>query len=86
MKLYAFRDIKVGYMEPFLQQNDQIAIRTFTATIRQEKSLMTQYKEDIELWRIGEYDETHGDIIPQKEYLIGGKDVELYPKTKEVSL
>lgn len=82
MNMYAIRDIKIGYMEPTLQQNDMIAIRNFEATIRQEKYLMSQYKQDIELWRIelwriGNYNETNGDILPDKEFLISGKDIEL---------
>lgn len=77
MKMYAMRDIKVGYMEPMLQQNDEIAIRTFRAIITQDRQLLSQYKYDIELWRIGDYNEITGDITPDKEFLIGGKDVEL---------
>lgn len=75
MKIYAFRDIKIGFMEPFLQQNNQIAVRTFKATLENTKSLMNAYKEDIELWQIGEYNEETGDILPEKEYIIGGKDI-----------
>lgn len=77
MKVYAMRDIKVGYMEPMLQQNDEIAIRTFQALIRSEKQLMSMYKQDIELWRIADYNETKGDILPDKEFLISGKDIKL---------
>lgn len=75
MKMYAFKDIKVGYMEPFLQQNDQVAVRTFTATIKNQKNIMSAYKEDIELWCIAEFDETTGDIFAEKRYMIGGKDI-----------
>lgn len=77
MRIYSFRDVKIGYMEPFLQINDTVAIRTFTATLNDENSrqLIRKYKEDIELWRLGEYDEETGTIQPNKEYLIGGKDV-----------
>lgn len=81
MNMYAMRDIKIGYMEPTLQQNDMIAIRNFEATIRQEKYLMSQYKQDIELWRIAEYNETNGDIVPNKEFLISGKDITLIERT-----
>lgn len=77
MNMYAFRDIKIGYMEPFLQTNDQIAIRTFKATIRSTKNMMKEYKEDIELWCLGEFNEELGEIFPEKRYLIGGKDVTL---------
>lgn len=75
MKLYAFRDIKIGFMEPFLQQDNAIAIRTFKATMENEKTLMKHYKEDIELWYLGDYNEVFGEITPKKEYLIGGKDI-----------
>lgn len=81
MNMYAMRDIKIGYMEPTLQQNDTIAIRNFEATIRQEKYLISQYKQDIELWRIAEYNETNGDIVPNKEFLISGKDITLIERT-----
>lgn len=78
MKLYAFKDVKIGFMEPFLQHNDETAIRVFKITLDDEdptnQHLMRKYKHDIELWKLGEYDETTGDIIPDKQYLIGGKD------------
>lgn len=75
MKMYAFRDIKTGYMEPFLQLNDQIALRTFTATLRNTRNIMREYKEDIELWCVAEFNEELGEVLPEKRYLIGGKDI-----------
>lgn len=77
MNMYSFKDVKIGFMDPFLQINDEVAIRTFKATLEDENNrhLMRKYKQDIELWRIAEWNETTGDILPKKEYLMGGKDI-----------
>lgn len=75
MNIYAFKDTKIGFMEPFLQQNDAVAKRTFTQICTEPEKAITRYKEDIELWKLGEYNEITGDIIPGKEYMMGGKDI-----------
>lgn len=75
--LYAFKDTKIGFMEPFVQISDSVAMRTFRATLEDENNrhLMRKYKQDIELWRLADWDEVTGDIVANKEYLIGGKDL-----------
>lgn len=75
MEIYAFKDIKIGFMEPFLQAGREVAIRTFDGVIQSEKIIMKNYKNDIELWKIGKFNDQTGDIIPEKEYIIGGKDI-----------
>lgn len=73
--IYAYRDVKIGYMEPFLQKNDEVAKRTFKISIQDPRTQLKQYKNDIELWRLGEYDEKTGVIRPETEFIIGGGEI-----------
>ena len=77
MKIYALRDIKVGsFMEPFCQANRACAIRTFTNAMKDERSQFRGFKEDIELYELGEYDDKTGTIKPTTpDFVLGGADV-----------
>lgn len=75
MKLYAFKDVKVGFMEPFQQISEDVAKRSFVTAILESKTFIGDYKADLELWQIGEYDETTGRILSEIKYVMGGKDI-----------
>lgn len=76
MTLYSFKDVKIGFMEPFLQANDNVAIRTFKTTLNDVNNVAGRYKEDIELWKIADWNEFTGETIPNLNYIMGGKDIE----------
>lgn len=76
MTIYGTKDVKIGFNSPFLQHNDSVAIRTFEAAVNDERGAYYQYPQDLELWKLGEFDEVTGIITGIKpEYIIGGKDV-----------
>lgn len=60
----AFRDIKLGaYMLPFFQPNEKVAMRAAKHALNHEGSELYAIREDIELWQIGEYEDTTGNLI-----------------------
>lgn len=75
MEMYAFKDVLIGFMEPFLQQNRAVAMRSFQQTMTNENSGISRYQKDIELWKIGNFNEETGEITPELEYVMAGRDV-----------
>lgn len=65
MDLYSIRDIKAGlYNPPFVSQNTNTAKRDVGVFINTEThTLPSQYPSDYELWKVGHFDEIHGDLI-----------------------
>lgn len=74
MKLYSIKDIKSGFNAPFVSANDEIAKRTFLDLCRDTNTTVGKFKEDFELWYIGEMSESKGTIEGEPEYLVGGRD------------
>lgn len=78
MKIYAVKDVKVGFLNPFYEVNEEVAKRAFKISIKDTHSTWGSMKDDLELWELGEFDETTGKLIPcEMNYLMGGKDVSL---------
>ena len=78
MMIYSMKDVKIGFANPFYQNSDETAERSFKIAITDKTGRLFQIKNDLELWKLGEFDETTGKITPvEPEYLIGGKDVSL---------
>lgn len=85
MKIYSIKDVKIGFNNPFLQVNEEVAIRTFEAAINDERGSFYMYPQDMELWELGEFNETTGIISANytPNYIIGGKDVCSTRRTKD---
>lgn len=66
MKLgvYVVRDVKSTFMTPTVDQNDSVAVRNFAHAIMTSGSVISSHKEDFELYKIGEYDNETGFIVP----------------------
>lgn len=68
--IYAIKDTKIGFMNPFYSHNNQTAVRSFTNgandTIKNE---INTNPEDKELWRVGEFDDQTGEIKAEIEFL-----------------
>lgn len=77
----AIRDIKIGYMDPFLQKSEDVAKRSFKTMLNDERNRqIAQYREDMELWVLGTFDETTGEIKPYKNLIMRGEEVEIENK------
>ena len=78
MKIYSIKDVKIGFMNPFYQNSNDVAKRSFKNAVTDKRGNLWTIKEDLELWELGSFDETTGILTPETpEYLMGGKDVSL---------
>lgn len=62
------QDMKSGYADPFIIDNEQLAVRMFRASFTQHNtSIMAIYPEDFRLVKIGSFDSKSGLIEPLPE-------------------
>lgn len=63
--VYSVKDIKSElFANPFIQENNAVAIRNFGTACEDEKSKLNKYPEDFVLHHIGTYNFTSGAIEP----------------------
>ena len=72
--MYAFRDTKIGYMQPFLQQNEAVALRTLKIAVNDEKSQIRAMAEDIQLYQVGTFDDETGEIKANLKFVANAID------------
>lgn len=75
--LYAIRDLKGGYLAPFVAQNDAIAVRNISNAIQDERTELSKIYEDCELYNIGQYNTDNGDIITGHNFIVALKDLKI---------
>lgn len=83
LKIYAIKDVKVGNYSstPFMLDNDDVAIRAFKTSINSNsQSQICMYYEDMQLWRLGEFDDKTGVINSEVEFIANGPDVKVFAK------
>lgn len=67
------QDMKSGYADPFIIDNEQLAIRMFRASFMDNnKNIMSIYPEDFRLVKIGVFDSKSGVIepLPETKFII----------------
>lgn len=67
------QDLKSGFADPFIIDNEQLAIRMFRASLHDNsKSIMAIYPEDFRLVKIGEFDSKTGLVegLPETKFVI----------------
>lgn len=74
LNVYAIKDVKASFWRPFTHVNDALAVREFTLLINNESSVK-DVAMDLELHRIGTYDDATGVIVSAVEYVCSGRDV-----------
>lgn len=63
-KVFAIRDQKAElYNQPFFQKTHGEAERNFQTLVNDEKSTISQYPDDFDLYFLGEYDDNKGLLI-----------------------
>lgn len=61
MKLYSVRDVNMGFNQPFVDVNDEIAKRGFAYAVNNTDMLGFR-PGDFDLYCLGEFDQNTGDI------------------------
>lgn len=67
------QDLKSGYADPFIIDNEQLAIRMFRASfLDNSKNIMSIYPEDFRLVKIGDFDSKTGIIegLPETKFVV----------------
>lgn len=73
MKLYGYKDNKLGFGYTFIASNDAVAIRKFydDATAI---PMIKAHKEDFDLYSLGDIEENDGTIKPEVKYIARATD------------
>lgn len=84
-KIFVIKDEKSGtHYDPFTMGNTIDAQRTFMQAMKNEKSMISQYPEDFNLYFLGEYDEEIGLISPTAPVMVlTGKEAKEASKRSE---
>lgn len=76
LKIYSIKDTKIGFMQPFYQANQAVAIRAFNNAVNaKESNNINQNADDMELWELGEFDDQTGEIKSEVKYVIKANDL-----------
>lgn len=73
--IYGFYDLDLGITEIFTIPNDAIAIRTFTELCNNKQTPLGKYYEKQSLVKLGSYNDRNGELKPNYDILISGKQV-----------
>lgn len=68
-KLYSIKDLKIGYLTQFREQNDMTALRAFADDVNNPKSPLNKHPEDYEIWQIGEMCIETGEIKSKIKFI-----------------
>lgn len=60
--VFSYRDLKVGFMPPQVDQSEQAAIRGFSFAINSREGVMNFSHKDFDLYKVGEFDTENGRI------------------------
>lgn len=72
----AMRDEKVGFLAPTVEQNTEVAIRSFAQMCRDAKTVVNFAPGDFVLYKIGDFDTDTGELIPcAPERLVDGVQI-----------
>lgn len=76
--VYCIKDTKTSFWKPHCQINDLSARREFENLVNSDRNdfVAINYK-DLELWKLGEFDDATGIIESNVVYICSGKDVKV---------
>lgn len=74
--IYSYRDSKVGFGSPVVDQNDQTAVRGFAYAINGRDGIMNFQPGDFDLYKIGFFDSEKGTLESMlPELVVSGSSV-----------
>lgn len=72
---YAIKDLKVGYLEPKIEMNDDVAVRSFFHACSNVESIFYTNPGDFQLWKLGSYDTDTGSLEKDLVFLVDAPKV-----------
>lgn len=76
INVYAVKDLKLGFMSPFIRQNNDIAIRDLMCTYCDPNpNFLNMTPADYELWCLGEFDNMSGIFTSAPSYIANGLEI-----------
>ena len=70
--LYCVLDKVSGvYDGPVPAHNDGVALRNFTSMATNDQSPVGQHPEHFSIWRVGEWNDATGEVIPETKECLG---------------
>ncbi|QCS36633.1 nonstructural protein [Capybara microvirus Cap3_SP_546] len=66
--LYSIQDNLTGFGEPFVCENDSVAMRIVRQAANESSSLYFS-PDDFKLWKIGTYDTKNGSLVGTMEHI-----------------
>lgn len=73
--VFAIKDKKSCFWKPFCQPNDLVARREFDNMVNSSNEFMQQNYADMDLYKLGTYDDETGVIESKVEFVCSGSDV-----------
>lgn len=73
--IFAIKDKKSFFWKPFCQPNDLVAIREFDNMVNSGNEFMQQNYADMDLYKLGTYNDETGVIESNVEFVCSGSDV-----------
>lgn len=61
-KVYCIKDRLQGFLSPFTDTNDEVAMRNFDAGCK-NNNIIYFNPEEFSLWRVGEFDTDSGQLV-----------------------
>ena len=74
INLYAVKDVKVGFMNTWGEVNDAAAKRDFGDAINNSQSTLNKHPHDMQLFKVGTWNDQTGELTSKVEYLASGTD------------
>lgn len=62
INVYSIRDACVGFGHPFVQPNDEVALRTLRSLLSDPASEFSHSPKDYSIWKVGLFDTDTGAI------------------------
>lgn len=79
MNLYSVRDVNVGFNQPFVEVNDETAIRGFAYAVN-NSDIMGFKPQDFDLYCVGTFDTDCGKIEPMYPAIMVIHGTEVFAK------
>lgn len=82
MELYAIKDLKSNtYGRPSLEVNENVALRSCSTLVNDSNpTLVNQFPNDFELYKVADYDEKTGAVKPDLKFIKSLADLKMEAK------